>query len=111
MSKGRTMDDDEKTPEYVMGQLLQCKTELGQQVEQLRLELTDHQQVVIDLLEDWNKFREDFAELLTIFRSGRGFFRVLGWIGTAAKWTIGLGAAVAAVWILITTGHWPGVGK
>ena len=100
-----------ETPESVMKQLTQCKTEIGQQVEYLRNELDEHQQVVIDLLDDWNKFREDFAELLTIFRSGRGFFKVLGWIGAAAKWTIGLGAATAAIWILITTGHWPGIGK
>ena len=102
---------EEQTPESVMEHLKKCKTELGQQVEYLRGELHEHQNIVNELLKDWNKFREDFDELLTIFRSGRGFFKVLGWIGTAAKWTIGLGAAVAAVWILITTGHWPGLGK
>ena len=99
------------TPDSVMKKLVKCETEVGKQMEALREELGDHQGVVDEMKADWDQFLLDFTELLTIFRSAKGFFRVLGWIGVAAKWTIGFGLIVAAIWTLVTTGHWSGIGK
>ncbi len=109
MSGGK--GSEKPTPESIMEKLDKCETEVGMQMEALRKELGDHQSVVSDMREDWNQFFLDFTELLTIFRSAKGFFRVLGWVGVAAKWTIGVGLFGVAIWTLVTTGHWPGMGK
>lgn len=104
-------DDKETTAEEYMRQLEACKTEVGQQIEALRAELNDHQHVVTSMREDWEQFIIDFKEMFTIFRSAKGFFRVLSWLGIAVKWIALTGAAIAAVWIFAKTGHWPGIGK
>lgn len=105
------MSGSKNTPDSVMNKLVKCETEVGMQIEALREELNDHQDIVSDMKDDWDQFILDFNEMLIIFRSAKGFFRVLGWIGTAAKWITITGIAIAAVWTLITTGHWPGIGK
>jgi len=99
------------TPDSVMEELMTCKTEVGIQVENLRGSFQEHKDDFKILADDWETFKKEFAEMLKIFRSAKGFFTVLGWIAVAAKWTMIFGAAVAAVWILITTGHWPGLGE
>jgi len=111
MSNGDKAERRKHTPESVMNHLQKCETEVGGQMEALRGELLVHKATVEKMREDWDQFMIDFSEMLTIFRSAKGFFRVLGWIGVAAKWTIGVGLLMVAVWTLITTGHWPGVGK
>lgn len=35
------------------------------------------------------------AEILDIFTSFKGGFKVLGWLGAGAKWVAGVGAAIA----------------
>ena len=105
------MTDQEKhTPDSIMIKLKACETEVGMQMEALRLELDEHQSVVNDMKDDWDQFIIDFRELLVIFRSAKGFFHVLGWIGTSVKWLAVFGAAAGAVVIFIKTGHWPGLG-
>jgi len=99
------------TPDSVMEELMTCKTEVGVQVETLRESFQEHKDDFKIMVDDWEEFKKEFAEMLKIFRSAKGFFTVLGWIAVAAKWTMIFGAAVAAVWILITTGNWPGIGK
>jgi len=99
------------TPESVMKHLEKCETEVGGKMEALRAEILEYKDVVSQMRADWEQFLEDFSEMLTIFRSAKGFFKVLGWIETAAKWTIGVGLLIVAVWTLVTTGHWPGAGK
>jgi hypothetical protein len=40
----------------------------------------------------------DTQELLDLFRAAKGGFRVVGWIGTFAKWSAGLAAAAVALY-------------
>lgn len=120
------MSDDQSnekhTPETIMKKLQACESELGKQMEAmreefhdnqnlLREELTDHQDIVSSMKSDWDQFLLDFTEMLSIFRTAKGFFRFLGWIGVLAKWTIAIGLVGGAIWTLVTTGHWPGAGK
>ena len=44
------------------------------------------------------------AELLSIIRAGKGFFKVTGWIATAVKWTIGLALPIIGLWLTIKNG-------
>jgi len=104
------MGESEKavhTAESVAKDLLECKTEVGQQVEKLNIKVEDHMTAFDQMNQDWQKFREDFSDMLHIFRSARGFFRVLGWIGTAAKWITAVGAVLGSFWYLLSNGHWP----
>jgi len=92
------------TPDIVMKKLVKCETEIGMQIEALRDELCDHQGVVTEMKSDWDQFIKDFAELLTIFRSAKGFFRVLGWIGVAVRWIALSAIAIGAIWAGIKSG-------
>ena len=50
------------------------------------------------------KNNEDTNEVLEIVRMGKGFFRVLGLIGTAIKWAVGIVAPVVALYYAIKGG-------
>ena len=47
--------------------------------------------------EDTNASKEATQEVLEIVTMGKGFFKVLGHIGSVLKWLLGLGAAIAAI--------------
>lgn len=49
----------------------------------------------------------DAREILEIFQAVRGGLRVLGWLGTAAKWVAGIAAAVGGLWTLWNQIHKP----
>lgn len=38
------------------------------------------------------------SELLEIFKAVKGGFKVLGWLGTALKWSLSIAAAAGALW-------------
>jgi len=40
------------------------------------------------------------AEVYEILSAAKGFFKVLGWIGKAVKWAVGVGTAFIALWAL-----------
>lgn len=44
------------------------------------------------------RVEENTAELVDAFKAVRGGMRVLGWLGTAAKWLTSIAAAGAVVW-------------
>jgi len=113
---------EKHTPDSVMLKLKACETEVGQQLEAMRIEfeerhnsltqdLDDHQSIVSEMKEDWDKFIKDFYEMLSIFRTFKGFIRFSGWIGIALKWAAVSGAAYAAIYMFLKTGHWPGLGE
>lgn len=107
MSDPKTGKERRKhTPESVMRKVIQCETEVGQNMEALRSELQEHKDAFTTLKEDWDAFIIDFKELLDIFRSAKGFFKVLGWIGRAARWIIGIGIVVGAIVTFMKTGTW-----
>jgi len=43
----------------------------------------------------------DTAELLELFRSVRGGFKVMGWLGNFAKWVVALAAMFAAIYAFV----------
>jgi len=67
-----------------------CETEVGQQVEALRLE--------------FDEFKKDVKELLDIFRASKGFLKVLGWIGKGIKWIVSLGVVLGLIWAAMSGG-------
>lgn len=44
------------------------------------------------------ELRTDTQELLDLFRAAKGGFRVVGWLGTFAKWLAGFAAAAVALY-------------
>ena len=108
--KERHVDEERRhTPESVMRHLVKCETEVGQQIEGLNDKFNDHKESFDHLKEEWTTFQTDFAEMLTIFRSAKGFFRVLGWIGIGVRWIIYAGLFIGAIIAFIKTGQWHGV--
>lgn len=45
-----------------------------------------------------NQTHQNTAELVEIFQAAKGGFKVVGWLGNAAKWTAGIAVAVIGVW-------------
>ena len=43
----------------------------------------------------------DTTELLDLFKSVKGGFKVMGWLGQFAKWIAGVGAAFAAFYAIV----------
>jgi len=76
----------------VADDLESCKTEVGKQIENLGSDLS----VV----------KDDIAEILSIFRSSKGFFRVTGWIGKLIIWGSIIAGSLTALWHLVNTGEW-----
>ena len=46
-------------------------------------------------------------EVLDILHAARGFFKILGYIATAIKWTAGLAAPVLGLWYVIKDHYKP----
>lgn len=42
----------------------------------------------------------DAREILELFQNVRGGFKVLGWLGAAAKWVAAIAAMFSALWVL-----------
>ena len=76
----------------VADDLESCKTEVGKQIE--------------NLSNDLSVVRDDIAEILSIFRSSKGFFKVVGWIGKFVIWGSIFAGGIAAFMHLIGTGEW-----
>lgn len=89
-----------RTADEVHADLLSCKTEMGQQMEILNEKIIEH-------TEAFDAFKEDFNEVITILRDGRGFFRYLRYIGTGFKWIASILAPLIGLWYFITHGQWP----
>ena len=53
---------------------------------------------------DLKTTKDGVEELLEILQNARGFFRSLGYIATAIKWSAGLAAPVIGLWYAIKEG-------
>ena len=65
---------------------------------------------IAQLREDLHAIKQQIADLLELFQSFKGAFRVLQYLGKLAKplaAIVGLGASIAALWAAIKTGAGP----
>jgi len=76
----------------VADDLASCRADVGDKIEVLSGDLA--------------AVREDIAEILTIFRSSKGFFKVVGWLGKFVIWGSIIAGGLAAFFHLISTGEW-----
>lgn len=51
------------------------------------------------------RVEENTAEMIDLFRSAKGGFKVLGYIGQIVKWALAVGASAAAIWFTIKGGR------
>ena len=54
---------------------------------------------------DLKTTKDGVEELLEILQNGKGFFKVLGYLATAIKWSAGLAAPLIGLWFVIKDGH------
>ena len=86
--------------------LLECKTEMGQELEKgnIRMNLIGSQ--VKDISSKQEKIMEKMDSIIDIFDTSVKFFKFSGWIGTVLiKLSLVL-AAIVAIYHLVTTGEW-----
>jgi len=67
-----------------------------------RLQQTETRQE--EILSGVEGIQQNVQELLDLWKSAKGFVRVVGWIGFAIKWLAVTGGAVAVVWAAVTKG-------
>lgn len=97
----------------VAGDLEQCKTEVGQQMQNGNKRMKDLENK-IDLLDQkiegikvtQEQFSTKVSLLIDILEAGEGAIKVLSWLGTAVKWLAGIGISFAAITYFLKTGHW-----
>jgi hypothetical protein len=51
------------------------------------------------------RIESDTSEMLELFRSAKGGFKVLGHIGSVLKWAVGFAAAITTIWFTIKGGR------
>lgn len=49
-----------------------------------------------------DRIHGDLLELIELWRSAKGFVRIVAITGTTVKWVIGIGLAIGAAWAAIT---------
>ena len=73
----------------------------------LKQRLDDHDEKITGVHTDLKQNCADTSEVLDIIKAGKGFFKVLGYIATAIKWTAAFAAPVIALIYTIKTGGKP----
>ena len=94
--------------EHVEQVVNDCRADVDDKVEAHHAMFLESYQEVKTVREELKQIRRelaelksDIAEVLSIFKAGKGFVRVWGWIGHGVRWVAGFIAAIAAVWALI----------
>ena len=72
------------------------------EIESVREQLKDQGDRLARLESTVDGIRQDTSDVREILQSARGFFKVLGVIGHIVKWLAAVGAAVVALWYLLT---------
>ncbi len=53
------------------------------------------------------KIKELTEEMVTLFDTAKGFFKVAGWVGNGLKWIAGVAAALVGLWVIFKGGFPP----
>lgn len=51
-----------------------------------------------------DRIHGDLLELIELWRSAKGFVKIVKWTGTTVKWLVGIGAAIGLAWAALTKG-------
>ena len=70
-------------------------------------QIAENTKLTLENTEITRETKADTGEFLEIFKAMRGGFKVLGWLGTAAKWTASLGAALIGLYYAVKMGPKP----
>lgn len=81
--------------------------EISRHIEDLQVEVSNLKNDVADMQRALSANSALTAEIHEWVGAGKGFFKVLGWIGKAVRWLISMAAVVGAAYMLIT-GRGPG---
>lgn len=103
-------DDNNKNPyrriSDVENSLLECKTEMGQELEKGNVRMGKMANQIKMVSENQEELMTKIDTLISIFDAGEKFFKVIGWIGKGIKWTALVGGSLAAIIYFIKTGSW-----
>lgn len=83
---------------------------LTDEITAVKLEQAQFRVLLKENTDATKEIKADTAELLEVFDSFKAAFKVLEWIGKAAKplgYVVGLGASIAAFWTALKSGVTP----
>ena len=83
---------------------------LADEITAVKLEQAQFRALLKENTDATKEIKADTAELLEVFSSFKAAFKVLEWIGKAAKplgYVVGFGASVAAFWAAMKSGVSP----
>lgn len=78
--------------EKIEKDLKMCKEHVQDRLDDGDAEMAQLRAMVEDIQNDLRSLKEDITELLEIFRASKGFVKVMGWMGIAAKWVLSIAA-------------------
>ena len=100
-------NNQEKTLEELVDEVDDCKTQVFEQLDEGRETMKQLKTDVQHLSLQQEQLYEMVKELVDIYRSAKGFVRVLGWVGVVVKWTAAIGIPIGAFFYFLKTGYWP----
>ena len=71
------------------------------EIQQVQKAIQDEQKAI---REDLAKNTSSTAELVDLFMTAKGAFRLLGWIGSAVKWVSGIAIAIGVLFAILKSG-------
>jgi len=51
-----------------------------------------------------DQIHDDLLELISLWRSAKGFARIVKWTGIAVRWAVGIGATIGLAWATFSKG-------
>lgn len=90
----------------VAEELLECKTEVGRELEAGNIKFDALNLKMTELETKIDSFIKRIEDFIVIIEAAEGFFKFLGYIGTIFKWIVSIVAPLIALYYFIKTGHW-----
>lgn len=75
-----------------------ANVELRTDIRALQIRVTSLERELKENTELTEDISGDTKQLLDLFQTAKGGFKVVGWIGTFAKWSVGLAAGLVALY-------------
>ena len=98
---------DELTIEQVHAEMQECRQEIQAELEKGDRRMDKLKDSIDNQAEYLAAIRIATDELVSIYRAGKGFFRVWGWIVMGMKGMAVIGAVIGAAYVFLKTGHTP----
>lgn len=74
------------------------RADITQSIDLLKTQHGELSKALAENTQTTNTIKENTDEIVEFFKSGKGFFKMMGYFGVVAKWAGAVAAAVTAIW-------------